>query len=152
MESQLSVIQNILNTGKWVSKITSNQFFPYFLFLQPHIILFHQGTQRGQKVSAPWTPPPWGWLDQPQTQTKGQQEHTLCGMHCWWKLGALAALNPAALQQNKPTVHSDPSPPDLTQLTQTFLASREVWSLHQCAAICLPINKVETHGKLPSNS
>lgn len=38
VESQLSVIQNVLNPGKQVSNITSSPLSPYFPFLQPHIV------------------------------------------------------------------------------------------------------------------
>lgn len=38
MESQLPIIQYVLNRGKQVSNVTFNPFFPYFLFFRLHTI------------------------------------------------------------------------------------------------------------------
>lgn len=53
MGGQLSVIQNVLNPGKQVSKITCNQFSLDFLFLWPHILVIPSGhLQRAEGLSS----------------------------------------------------------------------------------------------------
>lgn len=81
MEGQLSVIQNILNPGKQVSKITSNQFSPYFLFLQSHTIFIPSGHQQRAEDIGSLNGTTTGWIDQPQHPTKAHQKCTLHGIY-----------------------------------------------------------------------
>ena len=105
-------------------------------------------------VLVPWTPPPWGWIDQPQHQTKAHQEQAFKETYRCWKFRVSGSTEYCTtLQWSKTTAHSENQPwRPPSQLSWIILESREVWDLHQCVATCLQIYKIESNGKMPSKS